>query len=191
MSRVEAALLELQQYLQDEIPPKSAADALATLMAQPPEVMLQRVGEWSVAQSRAQAIPICDLLLHAMKKVYVTGELQLLDREAVANYLDRATTVALRICPVEERDVLRNSLTTMRMSQALNASRTAQPVTPARLPTLTNVRVPAVDEDAQLAKRFSLIVDRLTRQMQSGGGGAESQPDQQALSQLLTMAASR
>lgn len=188
---LEAALFELQRYLQDEIPPPTAAGAVAALMAQPPEVMLQRIGDWSVAQSQVQAVPICDLLLHAMKKIYITGELQLLDREAVANYLDRATTVALRICPVEERDVLRSSLTAMRMSQAVSAARSA-PVTPARLPTLSNVRVPVVDDDAQLAKRFSLIVDRLTKQMASGGGDPQaSQPDAAALSQLLTMAATR
>jgi hypothetical protein len=38
------------------------------------------------------------LLLHALTKIYITGELQLLDREAVANYLDRVTGVALRLC---------------------------------------------------------------------------------------------
>jgi hypothetical protein len=190
--RVEAALFELQRYLQDEIPPNSAADALATLMAQPPEVMLQRVGEWSEAHSRTESAPVCDLLLHAMKKVYITGELHILDREAVANYLDRATTVVLRMCPVEERDVLRNNLATMRMSQDVNATLKTPPPPPPRLPTLTSVRNPVADEDAQLAKRFSLIVDRLTRQMSGTADQPQAAaPDPQALAQLLTMAASR
>ena len=39
MQRVEAALSELQQYLQDEIPANKAADAVAVLMAQPPDVV--------------------------------------------------------------------------------------------------------------------------------------------------------
>lgn len=72
--RVEAVLFELQQYLQDEIPPNGAADAIATLMAQPPDVVMERVASWSVEQSRARSVPVSDLLLHALKKVYVTGE---------------------------------------------------------------------------------------------------------------------
>src|ERR1051325_4238497 len=103
-TRVESALYELQQYLQDEIPPTSAADAVATLMAQPPDVVMQRVASWSVEQSRARSVPVSDLLLHALKKFFITGEMKLLDREAVADYLDRVTTIALRICPPEDRD---------------------------------------------------------------------------------------
>jgi uncharacterized protein DUF4388 len=187
---VEAALAELQRYLQDEIPPNAAANSVAVLMAQPPELMMQRVGTWSAEQSRARAVPPSDLLLHALHKVYITGEMKLLDRDAVADYLDRVTTIALRICPVEERDVLRTSLTTMRMSRDLTlAPRGDVQVIPQRLPTFSG-NVPLVDEEAQMAKRFSLILDRLTRQM-SAGGQMPAQAEPQALAQLLTMAASR
>src|SRR5213075_2649324 len=40
-------------------------------------------------------------------------------------------------------------------------------------------------------KRFSLIVERLTRQMQSGGGAQVAPADTQAVAQLVTMAAAR
>lgn len=188
MTRVEAALAELQQYLQDEIPPAAASDAVAMLMAQPADVVMQRVATWSAEQNRAKALPVSDLLLHALKKIYVTGELKLLDRSAVADYLDRVTTIALRICPTEERDRLRASLTTMRLSGEVDA-RFQAPVT--RVATITNVPVPVVvDEDAQNARRFSLILDRLKHDMEAGvAQNTEDQP--QALAQLLTMAASR
>jgi hypothetical protein len=188
MTRVEAALSELQQYLQDEIPPAAASDAVAMLMAQPPDVVMQCVATWSAEQSRAQSLPVSDLLLHALKKVYVTGELKLLDRSAVADYLDRVTTIALRICPAEERERLRTNLTTMRLSGEVDA-RFQAPVT--RIATMTNVPVPvAVDDDAQNARRFSQILDRLKHEMETGGlQNPQEQP--QALAQLLTMAASR
>jgi len=51
---VESALNDLQRYLDDSIPPAIAANALATLMAQPPAVMMQHVGNWAVAQSEIQ-----------------------------------------------------------------------------------------------------------------------------------------
>src|SRR5207237_8258512 len=97
----------MQKYLLDAIPPPAAADAVATLMAQPPEVLMRPVGDWSVAVATRNGRPVSDLLLYALQKIYITGELGLLDREAVANYLDRLTTLALRICPTELRDELR------------------------------------------------------------------------------------
>jgi len=189
---VDAALSELQRYLEDEIPPNTAANAVAVLMAQPPELMMQRVGAWSAEQSRARSLPPSDLLLKALHKVYITGEMKLLDRDAVADYLDRVTTIALRICPVEERDTLRTSLNTMRMSRDLTlAPRGDVKPIPQRLPTYAG-NVPLVDEEAQMAKRFSLILDRLTREMaNTSGGQTMAQAEPQALAQLLTMAANR
>src|SRR5438067_7571269 len=119
---VEAALSAFQRYLQEEIPPAAASHPLETLMAQPPDVLMQQVATWTAEQSRLRAIAPRDLLLHALKKVYITGELQLLDREAVANYLDRVTSVALRLCPDADRDQLRSDLTLMRMSRDIEAS---------------------------------------------------------------------
>ncbi|HEX7192766.1 MAG TPA: DUF4388 domain-containing protein [Thermoanaerobaculia bacterium] len=188
---VDAALSELQRYLQDEIPPNAAANAVAMLMAQPPELMMQRVGAWSAEQSRVLSLPPSDLLLKALHKVYITGEMKLLDRDAVADYLDRVTTIALRICPIEERDTLRTSLNTMRMSRDLTlAPRASVKPIVQRLPTFSG-NLPLVDEEAQMAKRFSLIVDRLTRERSASGGQSPAQAEPQALAQLLTMAANR
>jgi len=183
--QVEAALGDLQRYLDDAIPPVTAANALATLMAQPPAVLMQHVGNWAVEQSEIQSTPVSNLLLLALKKVYITGELRLLDPDAVANYLDRATTLAIRMCPEQDRDLLRANLTRMRMSRDTDTSKREV----VRLPSLSG-RTAVPDTDAQMAKRFSLIVDRLTRDMQSGTGES-AQPDEQAVAQLVTMAAAR
>jgi len=181
---LEAALNDLQRYLDDAIPPATAANALAALIAQPPAVMMQHVGNWAVQQSEIQSTPVSMLLLMALKKVYVAGELRLLDPEAVANYLDRAMTLAIRMCPEADRDFLRASVTSMRMSRDTNHSQTDV----VRLPSYSG-RTVVPDADSMTAKRFSLIVDRLTKEMQSGEG--EGQPDSQAVAQLLTMAAAR
>jgi Domain of unknown function (DUF4388) len=177
--RVEAALGDLRRYLQDEIPPSGAADALARLMAQPPEVLMQHVGTWSAEQSRAQSRSVGELLLHALKKVNAPAELGLLDREAMANYLDRVSTIAIRLCPVEERNQLRANISAMRITRD-----TTSGVIPT--PVIVPVPVaPAIVEDAQSARRFNLIMDRVAQ------AGAGAQPDTQAIAQLLTLAAAR
>jgi len=186
---VTAALSMFQRYLDEEIPPAAASYALATLMAQPPDVLMQRVATWTAEQNKARSMAAGQLLLHALTKIYVTGELQLLDREAVANYLDRVTGVALRLCPDTERDQLRGDLNTMRQSRTTSASMQQTSVAPARMPPLTNV-APVNEGEAQAAKQYSLIFDRLTREREAAGSkGVEADP--QAFAQLLAMAATR
>ena len=190
--RVEVALSDFRRYLQDEIQPAGAADALATLMAQPPDVLMQQVGSWCVERSRLNGSAPTQHLLEALKKVFVTGEMGLLDREAVANFLDRATTIALRMAPTEERSQLRTNLAAMRTAReiVLPGAAVPRPATP--MIPLSGSMPAVVDPDAQTAKRFSLIVDRLAKQAGSGGeGAAAAVPDAQTLSQLLTMTASR
>ncbi len=183
--QVESALGEVQRYLDDEIPAISAAEALATILAQPPHVFMQQVGTWAMQRSNVDATPVSSLLFFALKKIYIQGELRLLDPEAVANYLDRATTLAIRMCPEVDRDLLRSNLSRMRQSRDTHASKTDL----MRLPSLNgNVAVPGVD--AQTARRFSMIVDRLMGEMQNATGDG-GKPDAQAVAQLLTMAASR
>ncbi|HKS24773.1 MAG TPA: DUF4388 domain-containing protein [Thermoanaerobaculia bacterium] len=176
--RIESALSEFRRYLHDEIPPSGVADALARLMAQPPEVLMQHVGSWSAEQSQAQARPLSEMLLHALKKVNAPAELGLLDREAMANYLDRVSTIAIRLCPPEERNHLRASISAMRISR--NTSSGIIPI-PIVMPSAPAALVPAVEQ--QSARRFDLIMDRVAQQ------GA--QPDAAAVAQLLTLAAAR
>ncbi|MEA2163503.1 MAG: hypothetical protein QOK37_1630 [Thermoanaerobaculia bacterium] len=185
---VAAALSMFQRYLDDEILPAAASYALATLMAQPPDVLMQRVATWAAERSASRSLPVRVLLLLALKKIYVTGELNLLDREAVANYLDRATGVAIRLCPEPDRHPLRDDISAMRMSRATTAS-LQETVAPATMPTLS-VPSPSVEAEAQVAKQFSLIFDRLTREKTDAGSkGAPADP--QAIAQLLAIAATR
>src|SRR4051794_17803384 len=184
---VAAALSMFQRYLDEEIPPSAASYALATLMAQPPDVLMQQVATWTADQNRLHATAARDLLLHGLKKIYITGELQLLDRDAVANYLDRVTAVALRLCPAADVDSLRADITLMRQSRATSAT-LQQTVAPARMPPLTVASTS--ESEAQAAKQYSLVFDRLTREQASAGNkGVEADP--QAVAQLLAMAATR
>jgi hypothetical protein len=190
--RVEAALAEMQSYLHGEIAPPDAADAVATLMAQPPEMLMQQLAGWVAEDMRRTSTPLCDHLLEALKKIYVTGELGLLDREAVANYLDRLMTIALRICPAEDRQKLREDISKMRLS-GLAALHATIPV--ARMPTFTNVPIPvavsaAEREDPAVAKRFNLILDRLHRPGEDGKPQA-APADAGTFAQLVTMAATQ
>ncbi|MEO8381413.1 MAG: DUF4388 domain-containing protein [Acidobacteriota bacterium] len=187
--QIDAALAELQRYLQNEISPDAGAGTIALLMAQPPDVVMQHVGPWSLQQASRHSAPVSDILVHALKKFYILGELDLLDREAIANYLDRVTGPALRLCANDdERSQLREKLTWMRASKSTTSTiPVAAPVSRVSPPAPQPPPLLAGDDDALATRRLSLILDRLGG---SAAGGLPAAPaDPQALAQMLTMAA--
>jgi hypothetical protein len=187
--QIEGALAELQRYLQNEIPPDAGAGSVALLMAQPPEVVMQYVGTWSVEQARKHEAQVSDLLVHALKKIYIMGELNLLDREAIANYLDRVTGPAIRLCSTDdERAQLRAKLTKMRASKSTVAT-PIQIAIPAPPPPPPSPSLAFEEEDAQAARRLSLILERFGSAARNDTGVPAAPADPQAVAQMLTMAA--
>jgi hypothetical protein len=66
---LQEALLELQQYLSDSLPPLVVADSIQLLIRYPPEIVLPTIRAWTAAQYRGGAgssVPISDYLFHAL-----------------------------------------------------------------------------------------------------------------------------
>jgi Domain of unknown function (DUF4388) len=181
---LQVALFDLQRYLLDQIPPITAVEAVETLMDHPPELLMRQVHAWIVEQSRMQSAPISDFIFHALKKVFATGELKLLDRAAVLAYIDRLTPLALQMCPAEDREMLKTNLTAMRDSRVLASGTKVDLGAGGAAGGGTAAPAKNLDgEAAQTAKRFSLIIERLSRQV------AQSKPTPQAVAQLVGLAA--
>ena len=100
---MQAALVDLQRYLMDQIPPLTASDAIETLMTQQPQLLMRQVHAWAVEQGRFQQAAMSDLLFHALKKVYLFASLKLVDRAAVEGYLNSVIPLAMEVCPENER----------------------------------------------------------------------------------------
>ena len=192
---VQTALFDLQRYLLDQIPPITAVEAVETLMGQPPQLLMRQVNAWMLEQSRLQSVPASDFLFHALKKVHMTGELKLLDRTVVTRYLDSLIPLAMQLCPPEDRELLRSSLLAMRDSRNIAATKidvAAQRIGGAGAAARSKASSDGGDAAAQTARRLSLVIDRLSRQL-SGAGAAPGAPPAkvtpQAAAQLVTMAA--
>ena len=180
---IQVALFDLQRYLLDQIPPITAAEAVETLMAAPPEVLMRQVRAWTIEQRRVQAAPVADFLFHALKKVFLTGELKLLDRAAVLAFIDRLTPLALQMCPAEDREVLQTNLAAMRESRVMASAAKIELGGGGSGGAAATTPRSGDAEAVQTAKRFSLIIERLSRQV------AQSKPTPQAVAQLVGLAA--
>jgi hypothetical protein len=174
---LQLALFDFQRYLLDQIPPLTASEAVETLMAHPPELLVKQIHAWSIEQSRHQEASQSDFLFHALKKVYLFSILKLVDRPIVESYLDGLLPPTLQICPPGERDALRSSIAAMRESQILGGntssgvvpiSRTGAGEAKARSASAGGSVRDAVNEVVtRSARRLSMVVERLTRRGES------------------------
>ncbi|HVR43597.1 MAG TPA: DUF4388 domain-containing protein [Thermoanaerobaculia bacterium] len=191
-AELQAALFDIQRYLLDEIPPLTASEAVEELMAQPPELLMKLIRAWAVEQSRVQPAAMCDFLFHALRKIHMVSALNLVEEKALEAYLSGVIPLALQACPAEERELLRSNLAGLRDSRSFTVApvemlprerggggaRDAAPVEP-------------VGERTANIRRFSLVVDRLSRSAPAASRrpGAAAGTGEHPVAQLVTMAA--
>ena len=186
---LQSALVDIQRYLLDQIPPLTALDAVTTLMNQPPQTLMQEIHTWAVEQSRNQSASMSDFLFYALRKVYLVSALKLIDRKEIERFLNTVIPLAMEICPPGERESLRMSLTTLR--DTMNITGGGAPVDfnlGVVKPSAPQERGVVTEDVVRSARRLSLVVDRLQRHI--GGASASAQVFQeQQPAQLVTMAA--
>jgi hypothetical protein len=193
-AELQTALFDFQRYLLDQIPPLTASDAVETLMAQPPELLIRQIHAWTIEQSRHQSAAQSDFLFHALKKVHLFSVLKLIDGSVLEAYLDRVVPLALQVCPADERDALRTSVASMREAMILGAS--TSPVVQISRDgggaAETAPKTSAVsDVVTRSARRLSLVIERLAKHLPFGAASPEPQAQRQpaATAQLVSMAA--
>jgi hypothetical protein len=197
-NELQLALFDFQRYLLDQIPPLIASDAVETLMTQPPELLVRQIHAWTIDQVRHQEASQADYLFHALRKVYVFSLLKLVDRAALDAYLDKVVPLTLQICPPDERETLRNSVTGMRKSMILGGQ-TASAVSLGREIEKPGMRGVVTDVVSRTARRLSMVVERLARRPTVAGQVPVPAPSSQEetdtdklmdpVAQLVSMAA--
>ena len=178
---LQEALLELQQYLSDSVPPLVVADSVQLLMKYPPQALIPTIRAWTAAQYRggaASAVPLSDYLFHALKKIHMMGEFKLVAREPLDDYLGQLKQVVLAMCPDEDKAMLLENLArlgevtgTAAISQAANIHRQAPsesgrggPSASASAAAAGGRPGEAAAASAEALRRFSVLLERLEAQ---------------------------
>jgi hypothetical protein len=196
----------LQRYLSDEVSPLVFSEALTVLVTYQPELVATEVRSWVAGQYRAaNPLPISDYLFHAVRKLHVVGELELVPPDLLHAYLFSLEQILLEQCPAEDRDSLADDFAHLEESQTVQASslqliyRTgaaeapkAQPVRgegPLRPEGGGGPPLPA--RLVQGLRRLDLLLERLSREPQPahGHGAAISPEQEEVLSRFLAAAA--
>jgi hypothetical protein len=176
---LQEALLELQQYLSDSVPPLVVADSVQLLMKYPPQALIPTIRAWTAAQYRGAAgssVPLSDYLFHALKKIHMMGEFKLVAREPLEAYLGQLKQVVLALCPDEDKAMLLENLSrlgetsgTAAISQAATIHRQAPSESGRGGPSASAAAGggrpgEAAAASAEALRRFSILLERLEAQ---------------------------
>ena len=197
------ALLEMEQYLADRLPPLMVADSVARVMNVPPDAVAAELYTWASRQAEAQSGPLSDLLHFALRKLHLMGEFGLVEKELMGASLEKVGEAVLGYCPSEDRARLRRSLSRLGESEMVRtgpvamrhrpAAVEAPPAPDAAERTLTGASATSTMGPEALPsalRRLSLLEQRL-QQEEAGEPDREEDPARsQLISQTLTAAAS-
>jgi hypothetical protein len=187
---LQEALLELQQYLSDAVPPLVVADSMGLLMKYPPQALIPTIRAWTAAQYRgaaASSVPLSDYLFHALKKIHMMGEFRLVAREPLEAYLGQLKQVVLALCPDEDKAMLLENLArlgestgtaTISQAQTIHRQASSESASASRgagsaaSSSAGGVRgAEAAAASAEALRRFSILLERLEAQGGIGIGG--------------------
>ena len=109
---MQEALYDLRRFLSDEIAPLTVADSVSLLLENDPEIMATGIRLWVESQLlRQQSVSTANYFYHALKKIRVVGDLNLVSKDQLAKYLHYLSQYAISCTPPEERQVLASNLT--------------------------------------------------------------------------------
>jgi hypothetical protein len=166
---VREALEELQLYLSDILPPLVVADAFKVLMKFPTSLTASHIQKWTAGQFRAGSpFKLSDYIFYAVKKVFLIGEFRLVPLVPFEKFLEELKKLVLDFCPEEERESLRKSLeriaeSTGALTASVDALIRGQSGPGWTAPAATGP--PLTAEDMRNLRRFSLLLERLVRQV--------------------------
>lgn len=194
---VREALQELQLYLSDSVPPLIVADSVRLLLKYPTSLVANNIHAWTTAQYRgSNEIPVSDYLFHAVKKIHMLGEFKLIPRPVLDGYLDELKTEVLAFCPEADREFLKTNFTNLRDSSSATTSPVDVIFRQSGGPASAAGRgaraadAPLTGEESLNMRRFSLLLDRLEREI-AGSGQPGAKPGKGPLAREALAAAAR
>jgi hypothetical protein len=180
-NELRAALAEIEDYLADRVPPLMVAESVSVFMGVPVEGAAAEIWNWAGRQQALDpgVLPLVELLFHALHKLGVIGDLDLVGRDPLLTFLRSVGEDLAGACPPHERERLRRALLHLGESDMVRTD----PIEMVR-----HVTSPLSEQLTPGLKRLSVMEQRLA------GGMRATTPAAQAVyrriaSQAITVAA--
>jgi hypothetical protein len=199
------AAQELQRYLSDEIAPMMAVEYFEELQPHPPEITARVIAQWVQAQHKAPSenVSTADLIFHALKKLALLSELELMQRSTAMRSLHEVSRLLINVCPADQRDGLRMRLSHLGETSTVLRARAEflhreagvegaapQPAGPLQAPA-PQQKAPDPKTIDRGAQALSLLLSGLAKLRDPNAPEEEKKegPEAQLLAQILATAA--
>ena len=162
-----SALGEIEQYLADRVPPLMVSDSVGAFMGAPAEAAAAELWGWREELQKVQPeLPPAEVLQHALHKLSVIGELELVENGPLLSFLRQVgTLVAQALPPGEGRDRFRRALARLGEAEMVRS----EPATRTLAAEPKAAPAPLVASTPGL-RRLSLMEQHLRRQALLGPG---------------------
>jgi predicted Ser/Thr protein kinase len=179
------ALGEIEEYLADRVPPLMVSDSVDAFAGAPVEAAAAEIFGWTDRLQKLQPeLPFVDVLYHALRKLSVIGELDLVENRRLLGFLRQVGTALAEACPPgAERDRFRRTLSRLGESEMVRTGPVERRLQaePAAPPAPLVATTPGL-------RRLSLLEQRLRREIAELGQAAET-ARRRVASQAITAAA--
>jgi predicted Ser/Thr protein kinase len=162
-----AAIQEIEDYLADRVPPLMVADSVGTFAGASVEGAAAEIGTWAERQQRLSLdLPLVDLLFHALHKLGVIGEFQLVEKGKLVGFLRSVGEELAAACPPgEDRERFRRALVHLGEEEMVSSG-------PVEIRRRAEAAEPLVPTTPGL-RRLSVLEQRLRRERMVRGPAAE------------------
>ena len=188
----------LQRYLSDEIAPMMVVEYFEQLAPQPPELTARIIAQWIHSQHNrpAENVDTADLIFHALKKLSLLSELELVRRATMLRAIQEISRMLLHVCPEAQRDELRIRLSHLGEAATVLASRAeflhreaSAEGAPAKAGAMRAEPKPDAVTMGRGAKALSLLLGGLAKLRNPNAPPEKEGPEAAMLAQILSTAA--
>jgi hypothetical protein len=160
------ALYEVDEYLDDRVPPLMVADSVVTVAGLPPVDAAMHVLGWARRQmSRVgEETTVAEVMFFALHKLAMVGELNLADKPRLISDLRSAGAYLVEACAPADRDSFRSALDRLGHSDAGEVG----------LVQRIRAATPRIAPATSAQRRMSLLEQRLRRDRRARGAAAEA-----------------
>jgi len=172
---VRQALYDLQRYLSDQLAPMMVTDAVELLVQCPPQIVAKEIHGWVDAQFRGPnaELTVSDCIYHAMKKLHMMMEFDLIAKEMLEGYLQSLVSIVVEFVPESDRELLRDSLGRLGEGESATASPVSVLHRHGGREKPAGAGSGAAGGSVDIARgmrQFSVLIERLTRNASTGAG---------------------
>jgi hypothetical protein len=142
------AAFEFQRYLSDHVAPLMIEEEFGILLRHPPAALVGATVHWMAESGPPRsAAGTADQIVHAVRKIALMGEFDLVPRAALGAFLNDYCREILKACPASERSRLVEIFATL-----IGSLTSSVPLSPPRTP---------VAMQAATARRMEVFLDQL------------------------------